>query len=368
MQDAKQNIRLVDSKQQRESLFDFAAIQRFANDEKIEFDKLRRVVYALFHGHESIDQALSRLSSESRERLQSVFELHALEVVDRHDSREDFSSKFVLRTRDSNLIETVLLRSATGRTSVCVSSQVGCGAGCPFCATSRMGLKRNLTTAEIVEQVRLAARIAKTENRRLRNIVFMGMGEPLDNQSSLFSTIEKLTDPQLFDIPHRRILVSTVGVPDGMRDISNRFPGIHLALSLHSARPELRRRLVPWTKHYSLDELASALRYVAERHRTHRQQGNVMIEYIMISGVNDGHDDLQSLIEFLQGISAHVNLIPYNPIPDGPNWLPTPREQRNAFANQLREAGIFTTIRYSMGSDIQAACGQLVQQQIATNS
>lgn len=349
-------------------LFDLTAVRQFASDEKIPFDKLRRVVYAVFHGHESIEQAVTRLSRSAQDRLKSHFELQPLETVDRFDSQEDYSSKFVLRTKDAHLLETVLLRSAAGRTSVCVSSQVGCSAGCPFCATSQMGLTRSLTTAEILEQVLLAAGVAQGENRRLRNVVFMGMGEPLDNRQALFESIEKLTDSQLFDIPLRKILVSTVGIPAGMRAISDRFPGIHMALSLHSARPELRRKLVPWTKKYSLDELAQSIRYVAKRHNTHREQGNVMIEYIMISGINDGEADANALIKFLKDISAHVNLIPYNPIPHGPNWVATPRQERDLFANRLRAAGIFTTIRYSMGSDIQAACGQLVQQQLVSDS
>ncbi len=191
----------------------------------------------------------------------------------------------------------------------------------------------------------------------------MGMGEPLDNEVELHAALDRLLDSAGFDLPPRRLLISTVGIPDAMRRLVDRYPGVQLAVSLHSARPELRAKLVPWSRRHSWDELREALRYVADRHATHRHQGPVMIEHLMLAGVNDRRDDAEALVAYLQGIRAHVNLIPYNPIPWGPSWQATPRSERDTFANVLREAGIFTTIRYSMGSDIQAACGQLVQAQ-----
>jgi 23S rRNA (adenine2503-C2)-methyltransferase len=190
------------------------------------------------------------------------------------------------------------------------------------------------------------------------------MGEPLDNEQALHAAADRIFDQRFgLGIPARRVLLSTVGVPDAMCRLIDRYPGFHMALSLHSARPELRSRIVPWSRKYDWQDLHAALRYVAERHCTHRHQGPVMVEHLMAAGVNDRREDAEALIAYLQGIPAHVNLIPYNQIPGGPPWQPTPRAVREVFANRLRDAGIFTTIRYSMGADIQAACGQLAVEQ-----
>jgi 23S rRNA (adenine2503-C2)-methyltransferase len=224
-----------------------------------------------------------------------------------------------------------------------------------------MGLRRSLTAPEIIHQILLAAQITRRDERRLRNIVFMGMGEPLHNEENLFAAIRYLTHPQTFNIPQRRISVSTVGIPDAMRRLIDTFPGIQMALSLHSARSELRAKLVPWSRRYSWEQTQEALRYVATRPKTHRHQGPVMIEHIMIQGVNDSDQDADALVEYLEGMYVMINLIPYNATSFVQNWKPTPRERRSEFAQRLRQAGIFTTIRYSMGSDVQAACGQLVQ-------
>ncbi len=222
-----------------------------------------------------------------------------------------------------------------------------------------MGLLRNLSAAEIIEQVLVVGRLAREEQRRVHRVVFMGMGEPLDNEPCLYASIETLLAPDRCGLPARQILVSTVGVPDAMMRLVDRFPGLHVALSLHSARPDLRARLVPRTRSYSWQALHDALRYVANRHSTHRHQGPVMVEHLMLAGVNDGPEDAAALIEYLDGIRAHVNLIPYNPIPNGRGWQATDRSRRDQFASQLRQAGIFTTVRYSMGADVRAACGQL---------
>jgi 23S rRNA (adenine2503-C2)-methyltransferase len=223
-----------------------------------------------------------------------------------------------------------------------------------------MGLRRSLTAEEIVHQVLLAAQLSIDQGRRLRNVVFMGMGEPLHNESAVHETIRILSHEQTFNMPHRRLSVSTVGVPDAMRRLIDTFPGIQVAFSLHSARPELRSRLVPWSRRYSWEETQEALRYVATRPKTHRHQGPVMIEHIMIEGLNDSDRDADALVEFLRGMYVMINLIPYNANAFIANWQPTPRDRRSQFAQRLRQAGIYTTIRYSMGWDVQAACGQLV--------
>jgi 23S rRNA (adenine2503-C2)-methyltransferase len=345
----------------RATLHDAVALEAFRRRWRLDPDRIRRMRYALYHTHESVTSALARLGDAAAAALPESFDLAPLAIAERHDSSLDGSSKFVLRAADGAKLETVLLRSHTGRTAACVSTQVGCRAGCPFCATARMGLRRDLSGGEIVEQALVVARIARDEGRRLRNLVFMGMGEPLDNERGLHEAMECLLGPSGCHFPPRRLLVSTVGVPDAMRRLIERFPGVQLALSLHSARPDLRAKLVPWSRKVDWQELREALFYVARQPTVHRHQGPVMIEHLLLEGVNDGPEDAQALIDYLQGIRVHVNLIPYNPVPHAPDWKPTARSARDVFAQRLRDAGLFTTIRYSMGADIQAACGQLVQ-------
>jgi 23S rRNA (adenine2503-C2)-methyltransferase len=342
------------------SLYDSHAIDAFRRKHRVDPQRIRKFRYTNFQMHKPLAAALEHLGPASTAVVEE-FDLEPLKVQQRLDSTIDPSVKLVMETRDDHRVETVLLRSGPSRAAVCVSTQVGCQAGCPFCATARMGLKRSLTSAEILEQILTAARITRTDQRRLRNIVFMGMGEPLHNEENLYEAIDCLASEQMFNIPHRRISVSTVGVPDAMIRLIERFPGIQMALSLHSARPELRSKLVPWSRRYSWEETHEALRYVARKPKTHRHQGPIMIEHIMIEGVNDSDEDADALIEYLDGLFVMINLIPYNAHDYVHGWKPTPRERRSEFAMRLRKAGIFTTIRYSMGSDVNAACGQLVQ-------
>lgn len=343
------------------TLFDLDAVERFRVRHRLDPQRIGKMLYARYQSHLPTEEVLQRLGPEAAAAAEQQFCLSPLRVERRQESAIDPSVKLLMATADGEKIETVLLRSGPSRTAVCVSTQVGCQAGCPFCATARMGLKRNLRRDEILEQILEAARITRCDQRRLRNIVFMGMGEPLHNEDELYAAIDFLTHPKTFNIPQRRISVSTVGVPEGMRRLIERFPGIQMALSLHSARPELRSKLVPWSRRYAWDEVREALRYVADTPKTHRHQGPVMIEHIMIDGVNDSDADADALAEYLAGMYVMINLIPYNATPFVPQWKPTPRERRGEFAMRLRNAGIFTTIRYSMGSDVQAACGQLVQ-------
>jgi 23S rRNA (adenine2503-C2)-methyltransferase len=348
----------------RPSFHDFTAVELFRKKYRVDPAVVRKFRHLLYNQHRSIDAALPAWGeSRHQEIIKKYFDLQVLKVAQQQESTVDPSVKMLLETVDGHRLETVLIRSGESRTAVCVSTQVGCQAGCPFCATARMGLHRNLTAPEIVQQVLLAAQITRKDDRRLRNVVFMGMGEPLHNEDNLYEAIRFLNHPQTFNMPLRRISVSTVGVPEAMRRLIDTFPGIQMAFSLHSARPELRSRLVPWSRRYTWEETHEALRYVATKPKTHRHQGPVMIEHIMIEGVNDADEDADALIEYLNGMYVMINLIPYNPNNFVQNWKATSRQRRSDFANRLRQAGIYTTIRYSMGPDVQAACGQLVTQQ-----
>jgi 23S rRNA (adenine2503-C2)-methyltransferase len=219
-----------------------------------------------------------------------------------------------------------------------------------------MGIARNLSAAEILDQVVLAGEHMAREGRRIRNIVFMGMGEPFHNEETVYEAVAKLLSPEMFHHPPGRVLISTVGIPDAMLRCARRFPEVNLALSLHSVRQEVRERLIPLAGKYSLKTLRSTVARVNEI-----QRNSLMIEYLMLRDVNDSADDALELAAWLRGLDVHVNLIPYNTIPSAPDYVTTEQPERDAFAAILRDAGFVTTIRYSLGADIAAACGQLVQ-------
>ncbi|MCC6510657.1 MAG: 23S rRNA (adenine(2503)-C(2))-methyltransferase RlmN [Pirellulaceae bacterium] len=341
-------------------LIDRPAMDEFRRIHKLDPMRIRRTRFALFQQYLEPTDALEFLQAPYADAARKAFRLSALSIEERHDSALDRSSKFVLATETGDKIETVLMRSAK-RITACVSTQVGCQAGCSFCATARMGLRRQLSAAEIVEQVLVAARTARAEGARVRNIVFMGMGEPLHNEQNLHEAIAHLSSRDGCNFPIRRISVSTVGEPAAMIRLVDRFPGIQVALSLHSARPELRARLVPWTRQIDWEQLHLAVREVATRPLTFHHQGPIMIQHIMIAGINDTEEDADALIEYVRGFECIVNLIPFNAIAPIQAWQPTSREHRDWFAKRLRAAGVYTTVRYSMGSDVAAACGQLVQ-------
>lgn len=356
-----QQLPIDTSQPRRSSLGDRAAVDEFRRVHKIDPTRIRRMRYSLFQLHADPVDALEQLGSPHAQAARDTFRLTSLEVAERHDSALDRSSKFVLAADDGEKIEMVLMRSSK-RVTACVSTQVGCRAGCTFCATARMGLRRQLSSAEIVEQVLVGARVARSEGARLRNIVFMGMGEPLHNEANLHAAIELLTSSDGCAFPMRRVSVSTVGEPAAMLRLADRFPGIQIALSLHSARPELRARLVPWTRQIEWQALHDAVRDIATRPLTYHHQGPIMIQHIMIAGINDTAEDADALIEYVRGFVCIVNLIPFNSIAPIQNWQPSSREHRDWFAQRLRGAGVYTTVRYSMGSDVAAACGQLIQQ------
>jgi 23S rRNA (adenine2503-C2)-methyltransferase len=334
------------------------AIDRLRADLKFEPRRLRALRTAYFKKFRGAEAALAELPENVRVEFARRVEFAPLTVEHAFDSQVDGATKLVLRTGAELLIESVIMRTGTGRVSLCVSSQVGCAAACQFCATGQMGIARNLTAAEILAQVLLAGERLAQEDRVVRNIVFMGMGESFHNEETLYDVVSSLLAPELFHYPPRRILVSTVGIPDAMIRAARRFPQVNLALSLHSVRQAVREQLIPLAAKYSLDELRAAVGAV-----NRIQQNTVMIEYLMLEGLNDSTDDARELAAWLTGLDAHVNLIPYNPIESAPHLRTTERAERDAFAEILRAAGFVTTIRYSLGADVAAACGQLVQKE-----
>jgi 23S rRNA (adenine2503-C2)-methyltransferase len=323
---------------------------------KFEPRRLRALRTAYFKKSLGVDAALAALPDDVRDEFAARAEFHPLSVAESRDSQLDGATKLVLRTPAGYVIETVLMRTGTGRVALCVSSQVGCAAACEFCATGQMGVAKSLSAAEILDQIVLAGERMQTEGRNVRNIVFMGMGEPFHNEAVVYEAVAALLSPELFHHPPGRILISTVGIPDAMIRCARRFPAVNLALSLHSVQKDVRERLIPLAAKYPLHDLRAAVARVNEI-----QQSTIMIEYLMLAGVNDSAGDARELATWLRGLNVHVNLIPYNPIASAPHLRTTERPERDAFAAVLRDAGFTTTIRYSLGADIAAACGQLVQ-------
>jgi 23S rRNA (adenine2503-C2)-methyltransferase len=263
----------------------------------------------------------------------------------------DGTSKAALVTRDERVIEAVLIPEEE-RTTLCVSTQVGCPLACSFCATGTLGLERNLGVAEIVEQVvRMAALLP--EGRRITNVVFMGMGEPLLNLANVVEAVRTLIHPKGFAMAPRRITVSTAGVVPRIAELLEQVP-VNLAVSLHAASDTLRDELVPLNKKFPLAALFGALRGIPRLGRRHP----IFFEYTLLAGVNDSGEDAQRLVALLQGVPAKVNLIPVNPHPGSPYRAPSP-EVAERFMGVLARAGLTVTLRRSRGADIDAACGQL---------
>jgi 23S rRNA (adenine2503-C2)-methyltransferase len=303
--------------------------------------------------------ALTNLPRGSRVPLTAALLPELLDPVHELACDAGTTRKTLWRAADGTLIESVLMRYPD-RVTVCVSSQAGCGMGCPFCATGQAGLTRNLSAAEIVDQVVRAARaVARGELAggpgRLSNVVFMGMGEPLANYRPVVTAIRRLTEPRPhgLGLSQRSLTLSTVGLAPAIRRLSGEGLGVTLAVSLHAPDDELRDQLVPINRRYPVRELlAAAFGYVE---RTGRR---LSVEYALIGGVNDQAERADQLAGLLRGRPAHVNLIPLNPTPGSPRQASSARATRG-FVHRLEATGVTTTVRDTRGREIDGACGQL---------
>ncbi len=259
--------------------------------------------------------------------------------------------KLAQRTADGSLIETVIMKFKDGRNSVCVSCQIGCQMGCKFCATGKMGFKRNLTAEEIQDQVILAHQALAKSDQKLTNIVYMGMGEPFMNYQNVKESIENIHD--LLNFAYRRITVSTSGLVDGIEKLANDLPQVNLAISLHAPNQQTREQIMPIAKMYDIDKLLRITNQYFEK--THRR---VTYEYILLKDINDSEKDAVELADFLQKCNCHVNLIPFNPTPTDKFDAPSKKNILD-FQKTLQKHKINATVRVAMGQDIDAACGQL---------
>ena len=297
-------------------------------------------------------QDMTSLPKALRARLEEVAVLHTPSVLATQESLTGETRKDLLEMRDGEQVEVVLMRYIERRT-VCVSTQVGCAIGCQFCATGQMGFQRNLSSGEIVAQVLHFERALRSQGRRVTNIVFMGMGEPLLNYDNTLAAITRLMDPAGLQMGQRRMTLSTVGISTAIRRFAKEKLQVNLAVSLHAATDDLRSELMPVDRRHDLDALFLAVQeYI---NRTNRQ---VTFEWALIDGVNDTPEQAAALAARIAGMLVHVNLIPLNPT-DGYPGQPSSEERVTAFTDILDRRHISYTLRLRRGGDIQAGCGQL---------
>lgn len=299
---------------------------------------------------------MTNLSLEMRQFLALELDIGHLLLVRVQESSDGETVKFLWELDDGKLVESVLIKSFDRRT-VCVSSQVGCPARCAFCASGKQGLFRNLDVSEIVSQVYQIDAWLKEKGEAVSHVVYMGMGEPFRNYENVVASVRRLTDPECFGISQRRITVSTVGVVEGIEQMTQEGLKINLVLSLHAPNQKLRQKIIPYAREYPLETILDAMwRYAEVTSR------DVTFEYTLLAGLNDGVEQAKELVLLLKGKKCTVNLIPYNPVEGLRLQRPTSQAIR-AFREVLDKAKIVNTCRYTKGDDIAAACGQLAMQE-----
>ena len=314
-------------------------------------------IYSWLHEKMCADwQEMTNLPEALKNTLRERCELVTLKPVEVQTSSLDGTQKYLFMLPDQNVIESVLMRYHHGN-SVCISSQVGCRMGCRFCASTIGGKVRDLRPSEMLEQI---YRIRRLTGERISNVVVMGTGEPLDNYEALIRFIRLLTDEHGQNISQRNITVSTCGLTEGIRRLSEEKLQITLALSLHAPTQEKRKELMPIAGRYPLNEVIEACREYYEK--TGRR---LTFEYSLVAGKNDSDRDAADLVRLLEGLACHINLIPVNPVRERTFRQPK-REAVLRFKNKLEKSGMNVTIRREMGRDIQGACGQLRRSYLAS--
>jgi len=347
---------------------DIGKLEQFLKDNNQPKFRMGQIKKAVFQDGASSFSDITTLSNDLREMLEKEMKILSFDVEKVLVAKNKQSMKALLRLEDGNLIETVLLSQrpssaeASAGKSACISCQVGCQMGCRFCATGKMGFKRNLIAEEITDQILFWKQYLKKNDipGSFSNIVYMGMGEPFNNWEEVSASIRNLIDPDLFGFGSRSISVSTAGIAEGIERMAQEFPQVNLAISLHFATDEKRGEFMPINKKDNLESLRMALRKYFES--TKRK---VFLEYVMLEGTNDSPNDAFNLAKYIKSIGKlqllHVNLIRYNTTSDPPagGLTPSSRIRTERFRAELERYGIPVTIRKSLGEEIQGACGQL---------
>ncbi|MEP0212280.1 MAG: 23S rRNA (adenine(2503)-C(2))-methyltransferase RlmN [Cellulophaga sp.] len=297
-------------------------------------------------------EAMTNLSKETRQQLDANFVINHIKV-DQMQRSSDGTIKNAVKLHDNLIVESVLIPTKT-RTTACVSSQVGCSLDCRFCATSRLKRMRNLNPDEIYDQVVAIDNESRLYfDRKLSNIVFMGMGEPLMNYNNVLKAIDKITSPEGLGMSPKRIIVSTSGVPKMIKKMADDEVKFKLAVSLHSAIDEIRTSIMPFNASFPLKDLREALQYWYSKTKS-----RITYEYVVWDGINDTQNDANALVDFCKFAPSKVNLIEYNPIDDG-EFQQAASKAIDMYVATLERNGITVTVRRSRGKDIDAACGQL---------
>ena len=328
----------------------FKDLAAFLGERKQPAYRAKQIRQWLFQKHATSFSEMTNLSRSLREQLEENFSIGGLKTVRRAESN-DGTVKFLFGLNDGASIESVLIPESR-RLTLCISTQAGCGFGCAFCATAVLGLKRNLTASEIVDQVIEASR-SLSADRRITHVVLMGMGEPLANYGQTVNALEIITDGEWgLGISPRRVTLSTVGLVPQIEKLMEQTR-VNLAISLHAPTNELRGELMPVNRKYSLDQLLDCCRKVPIPRRK-----RITFEYVLLGGVNDSEQQARQLARLLRGIPSKVNVIPFNPHPGSAFIRPAP-ERIESFQSVLRDEGVQVNVRRPRGDDIQAACGQL---------
>jgi 23S rRNA (adenine2503-C2)-methyltransferase len=299
-------------------------------------------------------ESVTTLPKELRTALVAEgFTFDSVEPVTVQHSSDKQTIKGLFRLPDGNEVEAVLMQHHGERNTVCISSQSGCAYACAFCATGQAGFTRHLKATEIFDQARYFARLLAKQNRKITNIVFMGMGEPFHNYDAVMDAVKLLNDANGLGLGHRHITISTVGLVPQIDRFSDEGIQVNLAISLHAPNDAVRSSIMPVNRKWPIDELMSACRrYIAKTNR------KIFFEYVMLEGVNDTPQHAEELAKLMRGPLYHVNVIPYNSTPDT-KLGPSGDERIRAFSAILEAKGVACTVRIPMGRDIAAACGQL---------
>jgi 23S rRNA (adenine2503-C2)-methyltransferase len=336
----------------------FKELTAFLTERKHPSYRAKQIRQWLFQKRITSFVEMTNLSRGLRDELEEQFSISQLRVVRRAESH-DGTVKFLFGLVDGASIESVLIPEAR-RLTLCISTQVGCGFGCGFCATALLGLKRNLTASEIVDQILEASRNLR-EDQRITHVVFMGMGEPLANYVQTSKALEIITDGEWgVGLSPRRVTLSTVGLVPQIQKLMAETR-VNLAISLHAATDPLRGELMPINRKYPLKQLVDCCRSLPIPRRK-----RITFEYVLLAGVNDSEEDARELVKLLEGVPSKVNIIPFNPHP-GSSYVRPSDERIARFQGVLHDAGVQVNVRRPRGDDIQAACGQLQGEELSRN-
>ncbi len=314
--------------------------------------RTRQLMQWIYKRHEFDFDNMLNLSKTLRGKLKSIANINLPNVV-KQNFATDGVIKWVVGLGEHNNIEMVYIPEKD-RGTLCISSQVGCALACTFCSTGMQGFNRNLSTAEIISQVLIASKYLDSQNKRISNVVFMGMGEPLLNEEAVYDACDLLLDDLAFGLSRRKVTISTSGVVPAMLRMADRT-NVSLAISLHAPDDKLRSELVPINEKYPINELLAACKNYL---KAGDQERHILFEYVMLDRVNDSVDYANKLAKLLKGISSKVNLIPFNPFPQT-NYKTSKSSAIERFQDILHNSGIRTMTRRTRGEDVDAACGQL---------